>query len=127
MTEEFWGTVLSTNLLGPFRCTKAAAAALDDHAFLAESKRINDAGMAQLIEGCQRLGLDYIPSAGNFVAVKVGEAGKVFQGLLKRGVIVRPVANYAMPEYLRISIGLPEQNARCLAALHEMLGQVNTR
>ncbi len=102
---------------------KAAAAALDDHDFLAESKRVNDAGMIQLIEGFQRLGLDYIPSAGNFVAVKVGEAGRVFQGLLKQGVIVRPVANYAMPDYLRISIGLPEQNARCLAALQEVLNK----
>ncbi|MBI5937162.1 MAG: histidinol-phosphate transaminase [Betaproteobacteria bacterium] len=102
---------------------KAAAAALDDHAFLAESKRVNDAGMAQFIEGFKRLGLDYIPSWGNFVAVKVGEAGRVFQGLLKKGVIVRPVANYGMPEYLRISIGLSEQNARCLAALHEVLNK----
>ncbi len=100
---------------------KAAAAALDDHAFLAESKRMNDAGMAQFIAGFQHLGLDYIPSWGNFLAVKVGEAGKVFQGLLKKGVIVRPVVNYGMPEYLRISIGLPEQNARCLAALQEVL------
>ncbi|MEW5891691.1 MAG: histidinol-phosphate transaminase [Pseudomonadota bacterium] len=102
---------------------KAAAAALDDHAFLAESKRVNDAGRAQLTAGFERLGLDYIPSWGNFVAVRVGEAGKVFQGLLKKGVIVRPVANYGMPDYLRISIGLPEQNARCLAALQEVLAE----
>lgn len=102
---------------------KAAAAALDDHEFLAESKRVNDAGMRQLTEGFQRLGLEYIPSSGNFVAVRVGEAGKVFQGLLKQGVIVRPVANYAMPDYLRISIGLPEQNARCLTVLAEVLGK----
>ncbi|NWG87747.1 MAG: histidinol-phosphate transaminase [Hydrogenophilaceae bacterium] len=106
---------------------KAAAAALDDHAFLAESKRVNDEGMLQLTGGFKRLGLDYIPSSGNFVAVKVGDAGRVFQGLLKQGVIVRPVANYAMPEYLRISIGLPEQNARCLTALAEVIGQGDTR
>lgn len=103
----------------------AAAAALDDAAFLAESKRVNDAGMAQFTEGFRRLGLDWIPSAGNFVAVRVDEQGDampLFQALLKKGVIVRPVANYGMPEYLRISIGLPHQNARCLEALGELLG-----
>lgn len=99
----------------------AAAAALDDADFLAESKRVNDAGMAQLMDGCRALGLDWIPSAGNFLCIRVGEAGRVFQELLRRGIIVRPVANYGMPEYLRVSIGLPEQNARFLAALAEIL------
>ncbi|NTV94468.1 MAG: histidinol-phosphate transaminase [Thiobacillus sp.] len=101
----------------------AATAALDDAEFLAESKRVNDAGMAQLTEGCKALGLDWIPSAGNFVCIKVGAAGAVFQALLGKGVIVRPVANYGMPEYLRVSIGLPEQNARFLAALKEILNK----
>ncbi len=103
----------------------AATAAVDDAAFLAETKRVNDAGMRQLTEGFARLGLDWIPSAGNFVAVRVapgGDAMPVFQALLKKGVIVRPVGNYAMPEYLRVSIGLPEQNGKCLAALGEILG-----
>jgi histidinol-phosphate aminotransferase len=101
----------------------AATAALGDAAFLAEAKRINDAGMAQLTEGFQQLGLAWIPSAGNFVCVRVGEAGAVFQALLTKGVIVRPVANYGMPEYLRVSIGLDWQNERFLAALREILGQ----
>jgi histidinol-phosphate aminotransferase len=101
----------------------AATAALDDADFLAESKRINDAGMAQQVDGFKALGLDWIPSAGNFVCVKVGEAGAVFQSLLKQGVIVRPVANYGMPEYLRVSIGLDWQNARFLSVLREILGQ----
>ncbi|OYY93719.1 MAG: histidinol-phosphate transaminase [Hydrogenophilales bacterium 28-61-23] len=109
----------------------AAAAALNDTAFIAESKRVNDAGMAQLTQGVQAMGLDFIPSFGNFVCVKVGSvesqakrenpAASVFQALLKRGVIVRPVGNYGMPDYLRVSIGLPEQNARFLAALGEIL------
>jgi len=99
----------------------AASAALNDVDFLVESKRVNDAGMAQLTQGFQRLGLEFIASFGNFVCVKVGAAGDVFQELLKRGVIVRPVGNYGMPEYLRVSIGLPEQNARFLAALGETL------
>jgi histidinol-phosphate aminotransferase len=103
----------------------AATAALDDADFLAETKRVNDAGMIQLTEGFRRLGLTWIPSAGNFVAVRVDEQGDampVFQALLRQGVIVRPVANYAMPEYLRVSIGLPEQNEKCLAALDGILG-----
>jgi histidinol-phosphate aminotransferase len=100
----------------------AATAALNDVAFLAESKRVNDAGMAQLTQGVRAMGLEFIPSFGNFVCVKVGVAGQVFQELLKRGVIVRPVGNYGMPEYLRVSIGLPEQNARFLSALGEILG-----
>ena len=103
----------------------AATAALDDAEFLDRTKRLNDDGMAQFTEGFRGLGLEWIPSAGNFVAVRVapgGDAGPVFQALLRKGVIVRPVANYAMPEYLRVSIGLPEQNARCLAALGEILG-----
>ncbi len=101
----------------------AAAAALEDAEFLAASKRVNDAGMAQLTEGCRALGLDWIPSAGNFLCIKVGDAGGVFQELLRNGVIVRPVASYGMPEYLRVSIGLPEQNARFLAVLARTLGK----
>ncbi|MFZ5482691.1 MAG: histidinol-phosphate transaminase [Pseudomonadota bacterium] len=101
----------------------AAVAALDDAEFLAESKRINDAGMAQLTAGFAAMGLSWIPSAGNFVCVRVGEAGTVFQALLRKGVIVRPVANYGLPEYLRVSIGLAWQNDRLLTALRESLGR----
>lgn len=99
----------------------AAAAALDDDEFIARSKAVNDAGMAQLVEGCQRLGLRHIPSHGNFLCIEVDNAPHVFQALLKRGVIVRPVAGYGLPTYLRVSIGLAEQNARFLAALAEIL------
>ncbi len=99
----------------------AAEAALDDADFLAASKRLNDAGLAQLGEGFQRLGLDYIPSCGNFICVRVGDASRVYQQLLKRGIIVRPVANYGLPEHLRVSVGTEAQNARLLAALAEVL------
>lgn len=102
-----------------------ATAALNDVEFIAESKRINDAGMAQMLQGFQMLGLDHIDSFGNFVCVKVGSpqrsAAAVFQALLKRGVIVRPVGNYGMPDYLRVSIGLPEHNARFLSVLGDIL------
>jgi histidinol-phosphate aminotransferase len=69
--------------------------------------------------------LPYLPSSGNFVLVKVGndlQAGvRVNQELLKRGVIVRPVANYGLPQWLRISIGLPEENAAFLEAFSQIL------
>ncbi len=101
----------------------AATAALDDHDFLTESKRLNDAGMRQLTQGFEALGLDWIPSAGNFVCVRVGDAAAVNAALLRRGIIVRPVANYGLAGYLRVSIGLPAQNARLLAALGEILAR----
>ena len=102
-----------------------AAAALTDEEFLARGLVNNQRGMAQLIEGFKQQGLEYIPSFGNFVCVKVavGEntAGHIFQKLLKQGVIVRPIASYGMPEYLRISIGTENENARFLKALAQAL------
>ena len=99
----------------------AAEAALDDIEFIAEAKRVNDAGLAQLTQGFRRLGLDFIPSAGNFVCVRVGAAQEVFAALLRKGVIARPVANYGLPEHLRVSVGSEAQNARFLTALAEVL------
>jgi histidinol-phosphate aminotransferase len=75
----------------------------------------------QLTEGFRRLGLAYIPSWGNFICVRVGEAARVYRELLRRGVIVRPVGNYGLPEHLRVTVGTPEQNARFLATLAEVL------
>ncbi|NTV10276.1 MAG: histidinol-phosphate transaminase [Zoogloea sp.] len=95
----------------------AAAAALEDADFLAKSFELNQAGMRQLTEGFASLGLEWIPSAGNFVAFKAGDAARINLALLKRGVIVRPIAGYGMPQWLRVSIGLPEENARFLEAL----------
>jgi histidinol-phosphate aminotransferase len=104
-----------------------AKAALNDGEFLAESKRVNDAGMAQLLQGCRTLGLAHIPSYGNFVCIQVATparpAAAVYQALLRRGVIVRPVGNYGMQEHLRVSIGLPQQNERFLTALAEVLNE----
>ena len=99
----------------------AACAALDDEAFIEESRRVNAAGMAQLARGFERLGLDYIPSVGNFITVRVGDAARVYGRLLREGVIVRPIAGYGMPEHLRVTVGLPEHNTRFLAALERAL------
>jgi histidinol-phosphate aminotransferase len=99
----------------------AACAALDDEAFIAESRAVNAAGLVQLAHGFERLGLEYIPSCANFITVKVGDAARVYAALLREGVIVRPVANYGMPEHLRVTVGRPEQNERFLAGLARAL------
>ena len=100
----------------------AATAVLGDEAYLQRSREVNAAGLRQMTDGLDRMGLPYIPSAGNFVAVEVGEAATgVYQALLARGVIVRPVAGYGMPRHLRVSVGLPEENERFLDALAEAL------
>lgn len=99
----------------------AAEAVLADDEFLARSADINRRGMAQLTAAFAALGLEWIPSAGNFVTVKVGDAAAVNQSLLRQGVIVRPIAGYGMPQWLRVSIGLPEENARFIEALEQAL------
>lgn len=99
----------------------AAEAALDDVEFLLRSYALNRAGMAQLVAGLAELNIDSVPSKGNFLLAKVGDAARINQELLKQGVIVRPVANYGLPAFLRISVGLAGQNARFLAALKACL------
>jgi histidinol-phosphate aminotransferase len=99
----------------------AAIAALDDSAYVEESRRLNREGMRQLESGLKALSIRYLPSHGNFILIEVGEAAAVNQSLLKQGVIVRPVANYDLPEWLRVTVGLPAENARFLEALESAL------
>lgn len=99
----------------------AAIASLQDDDFVARSYALNKAGMAQLTQGFDKLDLSYIPSFANFVSVKVGDAADINQKLLQNGVIVRPVANYEMPEYLRVSIGLFSENTKFLTVLEQIL------
>lgn len=99
----------------------AAEAVLDDVDFLARSYALNRAGMVQLAAGLADLKLEIVSSKGNFLLVNVGDAAGVNAELLKRGVIVRPVANYGLPEFLRVSVGLAGQNARFLDALREVI------
>lgn len=103
----------------------AAAAALFDDAFLAESRRVNDQGLAQLIAAVNEMGLRYVPSWGNFLLVKVGDAAdagmQLFKALLAQGVITRPVANYDLPQWLRISVGTREENQACIDAMKRVL------
>jgi histidinol-phosphate aminotransferase len=104
----------------------AAIAALNDKAFLEKGAANNRAGYRQLTAAFDELGLEYVPSHGNFVLVKVGDddgaGARVNVALLKQGVIVRPVGAYGLPQWLRISIGLPEENARFVEAMKKALG-----
>lgn len=99
-----------------------ARAALEDEAFIAHSVRTNADGLQQLGSGLVSLGLVVEPSAGNFVLVGLGRPIQaVYEGLLARGVIVRPVGNYGLEQHLRITVGTAEQNAILLRALAEVL------
>jgi histidinol-phosphate aminotransferase len=95
----------------------AALAALDDEEFAAQCARETRVGMQQLEAGFRAQGLEFVPSVGNFVLVKVGDGLKVFDALQRRGVIVRPVKSYGLPEWIRITVGTREQNDRVLAEL----------
>ncbi|MEO8508608.1 MAG: histidinol-phosphate transaminase [Betaproteobacteria bacterium] len=95
----------------------AAVAALADTAYVDASRALNRQGLAQLYEGLDALAVPYVRAHGNFVLVKVGDAARINHALLLQGVIVRPVASYGLPEYLRISVGLPAENERFLTAL----------
>ena len=103
----------------------AAVAALGDQAFLDESYRLNRAGRAQLMKAFDAAGIQYIPSFGNFILFKAGDdndaGSRVNLALLKRGIIVRPVANYGLPQWLRVSIGTERENDAFLAALPDAM------
>jgi histidinol-phosphate aminotransferase len=99
----------------------AAAAALKDTAFVRKSFELNQAGMRQITQGFARMGIEYIPSFGNFVSFRLRDAAGVYRKLLQAGVIVRPIAGYGMPDYLRVSTGLESENARFLDSLKQAL------
>lgn len=101
----------------------AAVAALDDVAHLARSIQLNATELVRVTQSCEALGLGVVPSVGNFVLVDMHRAAEpVFEALLHEGVIVRPVANYELPNHLRISIGTPVENDRLVAALTKVVG-----
>ena len=108
----------NTNLIAQ----AAALAALDDDEHIQRSIALNNEGRRFLHEALDKLGLAYLPSMGNFLSVNMGRsADTVYQALLNKGIIVRPLANYRMPEYLRVTIGTAEQNSRFIDALSGVL------
>ncbi len=100
-----------------------ALAALDDSEHVARTKQNNLAGLRFFEEAFHELGVKFIPSSANFILLQVGDGARVFGELQKRGVITRPMAGYGLPEWIRISIGTPAENDRCLAALKKTLGR----
>ncbi|MCH8262028.1 MAG: histidinol-phosphate transaminase [Proteobacteria bacterium] len=100
----------------------AAEAALADNEHLQQSSKLNQTGMAQLTSAFDGMGLQYIPSVGNFICINVKQSGmEIYKKLLHEGVIVRPVDNYGMPNHLRITVGLEEENEKFINALDKVL------
>ena len=98
-----------------------ALAALDDEEHIDGTRRNNAEGLKLYEDAFRELKLTFVPSSANFILVRVGDGQKVFADLQKLGVIVRPMAGYQLPEWIRISIGSPAENQRCLAALRQAL------
>jgi histidinol-phosphate aminotransferase len=101
----------------------AAMAALDDAEHIRRTRLNNFAGLKFFEQAFRDLKLEFISSAANFILVRVGDGRKVFEALQKQGVIVRPMGGYQLPEWIRISVGTPRENERCLSAFKNVLGE----
>ncbi|MGA2542164.1 MAG: histidinol-phosphate transaminase [Verrucomicrobiota bacterium] len=99
----------------------AGLAALDDEAHMQKTRQNNAEGLKFFENSLREMGVEFVPSSANFILVRVGDGRRVFSELQGRGIIVRPMEIYGLPEWLRISIGLPRQNQRCLKALQKIL------
>lgn len=98
-----------------------ALAALDDEAHLRKTKRVVDEGRAYLQEKFAEMRIPFLPAVANFVMVNVGDGCAVFEKLLRRKIIVRPLKGYGLSEWVRVSVGTMEENKRLIAALQEVL------
>jgi histidinol-phosphate aminotransferase len=103
-----------------------ALAALSDQAHIDETLRLNREGLAFYEEAFRSRGLEFVPSHANFLLVKTGDGDRVFRDMLKQGVIVRAMSSYKLPDWVRISIGTPQQNRRCLEVLDAVLPSTAT-
>jgi histidinol-phosphate aminotransferase len=101
----------------------AALAALDDDEHVRKTRANNFGGLQFFEKVFRELKLEFVPSSANFLLVRVGEGQKVFDAMQKQGVIVRPMGGYQLPEWIRISVGTPQENERCLGALKSALGK----
>jgi histidinol-phosphate aminotransferase len=109
----------NTNLLAQ----PAAMAALDDVEHIRTTRQNNFAGLKFFEQAFRNLKLEFIPSAANFILVRVGDGKKVFEAMQQQGVIVRPMGGYQLPEWIRISVGTPQENERCLGVLKAVLNK----
>jgi histidinol-phosphate aminotransferase len=109
----------------PFNINTAAQigamAALGDQEHLTRTRENNSNGLRYLERALHDLGVRYVPSSANFILARVGDSQRVFTELQKLGVIVRPMAGYQLPEFIRISVGAPAENTRCIEALRKVL------
>ncbi|HYK65383.1 MAG TPA: aminotransferase class I/II-fold pyridoxal phosphate-dependent enzyme, partial [Patescibacteria group bacterium] len=114
------------NVRQPFNVTSlahvAAIAGMDDKAHIARTLQVNAEGMEYLEREFKRLGIPFVPSHANFLLVDVGDGRAVYDQLLRKGVIVRAMNGYGYPRHVRISVGLPEENRRLVAALSQVTG-----
>jgi histidinol-phosphate aminotransferase len=101
----------------------AALAALDDDEHVRKTRSNNFGGLQFFEKAFRDLKLEFVPSFANFILIRVGEGQKVFDAMQKQGVIVRPMGGYQLPEWIRISVGTPKENERCLDALKKSLRQ----
>ena len=100
-----------------------ALAALDDTKHVEKTRKINSRGLRLYARTFRKLGLEFVPSQANFILVRVGDGQRVFVELQKLGVIVRPMGGYQLPEWIRITVGTPKENKRCLEALKNVLNK----
>ena len=99
----------------------AARAALQDDDHVVRTRKMTKEGLAYLVAQCDAMGLEYVPSVANFMLVKVGKGREVFGELQKKGVIVRPMNGYGLPEYIRVTVGTGDENQTLMSALKEIL------
>jgi histidinol-phosphate aminotransferase len=99
----------------------AALAALDDVEHVRKTRANNFAGLDFFAKAFRKLKLEFVPSFANFILVRVGDGQRVFEAMQTQAVIVRPMGGYQLPEWIRISIGTPSENERCLKALNHAL------
>ncbi|TKB57520.1 histidinol-phosphate transaminase [Ferrimonas aestuarii] len=120
-------TDLLNRVREPFNCNSlalaGAEAVLSDEEYLAKGIELNNREMARFEAYFGERNIPYIPSVANFITIEVGQAGDFYQKLLKKGVIVRPIAGYGMPSHLRVSIGLESENSRFMQAFDEILAE----
>jgi len=102
---------------------EAAIAAIDDEEHQRRTKELNDEGLRFYEEAFTGMGLEYVKSCANFVLVRVGDGDDVFQRMLRKGVIIRAMRGYKLPDWVRISVGTQEQNETCIATLKEVLAE----
>lgn len=101
-----------------------ALAALEDDEHVLRTREINREGLSFYEAAFHARGLEFVPSVANFILVKVGQGDRVFREMLAQGVIIRAMSSYKLPDWVRISVGTPAQNARCLEVLDRVLADI---